>query len=199
MGKWPATAWGLCLGCRHHCGGSQRPGARYGGWCVRASGPSSCAPWPAASSWWSDHKGLKADPRPWRHSAAASTSCAICRQARPSSPPSSPSPKRMLTAHSGARSSSGPRCRSWPLSWTRHDVLAYMTFPAAHHLHSTNPMPQWRDQAADQHHLPQRRSHHTADRRHPARAKRRMGRSESQIHDTGINRSHERQYNRRAA
>ena len=74
-----------------------------------------------------DHKGLKADPRPWRHSAAASTSCAIClpmpaSKAAASSPPSSPSPKRMLTAppHSGARSptSSGPRCRSSPLSWT---------------------------------------------------------------------------------
>ena len=142
--------------------------------------------------------GATALPRPLH----AQSACP-CRQARPSSPPSSPSPKRMLTAppHSGARSptSSGPRCRSSPLSWTTHDVLAYMTFPAAHHLHSTNPMPQWRDQAAHQHHLPQRRSHHTADRRHPARAKRRMGRPEGQIHDAGINRSHERQYNRRAA
>ena len=61
--------------------------------------------------------------------------------------------------------------------------------------------PPWRDQAAHQHrrHLPQRGRHHTADRRHPARAERRMGRPEGQIHDTGIHHSRERHYNRQAA
>ena len=88
-------------------------------------------------------------------SAAGCTSPATpwpmpARTAGGSSPPSSPPPSPRTTPRppraSGARSptSSGRRCPSSPPSWTRAetDVLAYMTFPAAHRakLHSVNPL-----------------------------------------------------------
>ncbi len=71
------------------------------------------------------------------------------------------------------------------------DVLAYMSFPAAHRakLHSTNPTrtPQQRDQAPHRcrRHLPQRGCHRASRRRHPARTERRVGGSTRPLHDTG--------------
>ena len=69
-----------------------------------------------------------------------------------------------------------------------HDVLAYMSFPREHRqkLHSTNPIEHQRRR-----YLSQRSRHHTARRRHPSRAERRVARLK-EIHDAGIHRSAER-------
>ena len=79
-----------------------------------------------------------------------------------------------------------------------HDVPRLHDLPcrAPHQAALDKPArtPPWRDQAAHQHrrHPPQRGCHHPPDRSHPDRAERRMGRPESQIHDTGSLRSRER-------
>ena len=88
-----------------------------------------------------DHKGLKAAVTRIlapHGSAAACTSPATCwpmpaSRAGASSPPSSPppSPRRTPTARrpSGARSPtiSGPRCPSWPFSWTKPSTTSSPT------------------------------------------------------------------------
>ena len=78
-----------------------------------------------------------------------------------------------------------------------HDVLAYMSFPREHRqklqLHKPDRTAPCRGQAPHQRrrYLSQRSCHHTARRRHPSRAERRVGRLK-EIHDAGIHRSAER-------
>ena len=100
-----------------------------------------------------------------------------------------------------------------------HDVLAYMSFPAAHRpkLHSTNPLERLHGEIKRRTNVvgvrravlplegpllrltPQRGRHHPPDRRHPGRTERRMGGPESAIHDAGIDRSDQRQCPHQAA
>ena len=77
-----------------------------------------------------------------------------------------------------------------------HDVLAYMSFPREHRqkLHSTNPIERLHAEVKRRTNVVgifPNEAGHTARRRHPSRAERRVGRLK-EIHDAGINRSAER-------
>ena len=83
------------------------------------------------------------------------------------------------------------------------DVLAYMTFPTQHRakLHSTNPLERLNGEIKRRTEVvgsraslstPQRSRHHTARRRHPPRAERRMGRPTNPLHHAGKHRAIER-------
>ena len=86
-----------------------------------------------------------------------------------------------------------------------HDVLAYMSFPAAHRtkLHSTNPLERLHGEIKRRTNVvgifPNEAAITRLDRRHPGRAERRMGGPESPIHDAGIHRSDRRQCLHQAA